>query len=155
MTSIKKNIAGGKYVGLGIAIGGHSHGANVARVAAKDVYSELNQMVQAGTLDKIPPINLVMVNAPILNDKAYEFSANELLYINTIQVDSKVDIVAGAGQELIGIFGTNEFYSDTAHKIEYEDQLKFDWIGCGVSNHCGHADENVKVWYPKVDKELK
>lgn len=155
--SIKNNISGGKYRGKGIAIGGHSHGANVARVVAKDVYKALSLMVSKGELDEIPAINLVMVNIPtIVNESAYSLTPVEQLHINSIQVDSKVDLVAGAGQGITGSGAlTNEFYQDANSRIEYKDQFKIDMFGCGMSNHCGHADANVNVWYPKVEKDLK
>ncbi|WP_295841209.1 hypothetical protein [uncultured Apibacter sp.] len=155
--SIKSNISGGKYRGKGIAIGGHSHGANVARVVAKDVYKDLSLMVSKGELDEIPAINLVMVNVPtIVNEPAYSFTPMEQLHINSIQVDSRADLVGGAGQGITGSGAlTNEFYQDANSRIEYKDQLKIDMFGCGMSNHCGHADANVNVWYPKVEKDLK
>ncbi|MDR2008022.1 MAG: hypothetical protein LBQ34_03505 [Alphaproteobacteria bacterium] len=157
LPSIKNNIVNGKYIGPGIVIGGHSHGGNVARVATKYVYDALSLMVEQGKLDKVPTLNLLMVNTPTMaNDLAYQLTPMQQLNINTIQVDSKVDIVAGAGQVATGNGAlTNEFYSDTKHQIEYKDQLEFDMFGCGMSNHCGHADENVKVWYPLVEQVLE
>ena len=151
--SIEGNIKNGKYIGKGIAIGGHSHGANVARVATKSVYAHLKQMVNDGKLDKMPTINLILVNGLVLDEKEYNFSWNELLHINVIQVDAKVDLVAGLGQAATGDGAITESYKDTDHLIEYSDQLEKG--GCSWSNHCGQADKNVKVWYPDVEKVIK
>lgn len=99
-----------------------------------------------------------MVNVPVIpNELAYRLTPIEKLHINSIQVDSKLDLVAGLGQEFTGSSALKEFYSDVDKnsRIEYKDQLKKDFFGCGMSNHCGHADANVKVWYPKVEKILK
>jgi RHS repeat-associated protein len=152
MEIIKKNIINGKYVGKGIMIGGHSHGGNVARVAANDIYGQLLQMVGDGKLDKMPTINLLLLNTPTLqHDDDYRVDSA----VNIIQVDSKLDLVAGTGQGITGNGAIiNESYNDANHTIEYEDQMK-DWSGADVGNHLGRLDCNADVWYPEVKKVIK
>jgi hypothetical protein len=168
---IARNIVNGKYIGKAILIGGQSHGGNVARVATNDVYSYLQGLVDTGKLDKLPAINLLMVNTPIINgpdsDKSYRFSKQAQKNINIIQVDSNRDLVAGFGTALSdltdhylwGIVAApfapfKEFYPDADHKIQYEDKLTgikpYNW-----ANHVGQSDENADAWYPDVQKVIK
>ena len=111
-----------------------------------------------------------MVNAPVISGPSgnadYNFSQEQQKSINAIQVDSNFDFVAGSGNSLSGltdhyiwgiiaVFFTpaQEFYNDADYKVEYSDQFKEG--PCSYSNHCGQEDENVKVWYPAIEKLLK
>ncbi len=154
LKEINKNIVNGKYIGKGILIGGHSHGGNVGRVAANDVYNALSNMVSNGQLDKMPEINLLLLNTPTLaSDEKSKYIVN--LNVNIIQVDSKLDLVAGTGQGITGNgAAVNETYSDADYTVEYEDQMK-DWSGADIGNHLGRLDENADVWYPAVKTVIK
>jgi RHS repeat-associated protein len=168
---IERNIVNGKYIGKGIVIGGQSHGGNTARVATNDVYSYLQGLVKSGKLDKLPAINLLMINTPVIDgpdgNKAYKFSAQAQKDINIIQVDSKRDLVAGLGNTLSSatdhyIWGlvaapfasAKEFYPDADYKIEYEDQYS-GWSPSDWANHLGQYDKNADVWYPSAQKTMK
>lgn len=39
--------------------------------------------------------------------------------------------------------------------VTYDDQIPFDWCGCGTSSHCGQTGENVKIWFPAIEKLFK
>lgn len=168
---IERNIVNGKYIGKGIIIGGHSHGGNVARVATNDVYSYLQGLVKSGKLDKLPTINLLMVNTPIIDgpdrNKAYVFSAQAKRDVNIVQVDSRMDLMAGLGNTLSAgtdhyIWGivampfasAKEFYSDADYKIQYEDQYS-GWDPSDWGNHLGQYDKNADIWYKAVSSVLK
>lgn len=150
--SIDDNIKGGKYVGNGIVIGGHSHGGNVARIVTDDVYGHLLNKVKNGSLDKMPTINLVLINTPVLTDDAYKLPPS----INIIQVDAKNDLVAGLGQFMSGNHDMSDFYNDADKKFEYKDQISpFTWFGGFVSNHGGQESENVNIWYDRVKLNIQ
>jgi len=154
--SIDGNIKNGKYTGNGIVLGGHSHGANVARVVAKDLYSHLKNRMNEGSLTEMPTINLVLVNAPIVKEDNYQFDRFAGIHINILQVDAKNDLVAGAGQILTGAGAITEKYNDADKLFEYKDQISpKNCFGCFFSNHVGQASENVNIWYDKVKANIK
>lgn len=107
-------------------------------------------MFEKGTLDKMPINNLVLINAPVINQKAYRFDGLDNKIFNIIQIDSKNDLVSGAGQLLEGSSPISEKSDDADFLFQYKDQLRIDFFGCGISNHCGHDDKNVKIWYDRV-----
>ena len=168
---IERNIVNGKYIGKGILIGGHSHGGNEARIVTKDVYNHLQGLVKSGKLDKMPAMNLLMVNTPVIDGAdsrdLYSFSEKMKKDINIIQVDSYLDSVKGIGNMFsaatdnyfFGIIAApfaaaKEFYKDADYKIEYKDQFT-GWDTGSMGNHLGHEDKNADVWYPAVEKLLK
>jgi len=114
-------------------------------------------MFKDGSLDKMPTINLIMVNTPtIVNEKAYQLTPEQAKNINSIQINSKADLVAGAGRGMTGSGAlVNDFYKDSKYQVNYEDQIPFDWCGCGTSNHCGQTNENAKIWFPSIEKLFK
>ncbi|UOB18370.1 hypothetical protein [Abyssalbus ytuae] len=140
-------------------LGGHSHGGNVARIASKKVLSYLVDGFRKEEITEMPKIHLLMLNTPTMSennpisgDTPYKFNMFQNAMIETFQVDSNFDLVAGFGQFITEAGSLNAFYSKTKHIIEYTDQLK-SWSATDIGNHLGNENENVKVWYP-IFKEI-
>ena len=159
MSDIKNNhIKDRHYTGRKLIIGGHSHGGNVARIAAKDVFNALTDMVNNGELNQMPTINLVMVNTPsIAFGNNYKFTWSQSQSINTIQVNANWDFVSGAGRALVGSGAVvNHFYNDSKTKITYSDQYgMFESFPAGLGNHMGTWNKNVKVWFPLIKDKIE
>lgn len=176
-----KYIKDGYYTGGKLVIGGHSHGANVGIIAAKDVYDGLSAMVKSGELKEMPTINLVLLNTPtIVNENEYRLSENQKRDINSIQISSNFDLVSAGGRaitslnvvedalrlplnglgiivaKMCGATISNVFYKDVNTKIRYNDQYNFKeerWTG--VANHMGIWKKNVPQWFGQVKNNIK
>ena len=159
LNDIKNNYIKDKhYIGKKLTIGGHSHGGNVARIATKDVFNALADMVDNGELDKMPTINLVMLNTPsIVFGNNYKLNWLQSQNINTIQVNANWDIVSGAGRAIVGSGAVvNHFYKDSKTKITYSDQYGiFESFPVGFGNHMGTWDRNFKVWFPLIKNKIE
>lgn len=146
-----------------ILIGGHSHGGNIARLASKEVLTYLTDSFQKGDITEMPELQLLMLNTPTMaennpfpfsGETDYSFNLFQNAMIETIQVDSNMDFVAGIGQFLSDKGSLNIFYSNTKHIINYKDQYD-GWSLPDIGNHNGHLSKNVKVWYPMMQESLK
>lgn len=159
INDLKNNYIKNKhYTGMKLIIGGHSHGGNVARIAAKDVFNALTDMVNNGELDQMPTINLVMINTPsIVFGNSYKLTRLQSENINTIQVNANWDFVSGAGRALVGSGAVaNHFYNDSKTKITYSDQYGiFESFPVGLGNHMGTWNKNVNVWFPLIKDKIK
>ncbi len=134
-----------------IALVGHSHGGNVAILAANILRDKLGGDVT---------INLLTINTPVRSE--YQLDADtDVSHINVFNNSDIVQVLGGqdTGEESMGIPDSpeksiqpagREF--ETAINVQYDDQFSLtDDSGCGLTGHCGQADRNTAEWLPKVE----
>jgi len=169
--------------GESITIVGHSHGGNVAILAAEQVYQYYKE--KGFEVE----INLITLNTPHVVGGGYELSeeaSGKISWVHVYSADDK--IVAHAGNNKTGELGEGGEVADWkgAPKGEYaikkdfesgvpgstsyqhpqaDETIKYnDKTGLGdlfktggVKNLVGHRgwlDKNVKEWLPKLDKQV-
>lgn len=134
-----------------ILVMGHSHGGNVGIEVINNLVEQFQGLIESGKLEKMPEIQLVLVNTPVHPDE-HQLSKKAKIFVNVVQVDSKNDVVAGLESSLLKKYHPQEFYNDVK-QVEYTDQTNEFPINLG--NHMGTWDINSKIWLPEVDQKLK
>ncbi|GAA0876013.1 hypothetical protein GCM10009118_24230 [Wandonia haliotis] len=178
-----ETITANRIEGEAITIVGHSHGGNVAILAAEKVYQYYNtQGIEV-------EINLVTLNTPHVVEGGYELSNDASKGINWIHVytaDDKVVPHGGynktgqlneGGEESdflgrpkgeysvkkdfeSGKSGSTSYkYPQADHNIEYKDQTNLgDLFKKGgfknIVGHRGWLKKNTQEWLPKVEKTV-
>lgn len=111
-----------------------------------------NTDMKNGLLSEMPEMTLVTVNTPVRSD--YQLSDDASGVVDHVNVYADRDSVQKNGGNVINLGEANQIYRN-AININYQDQIsRTDSSGCGVTNHCGTASENAKVWAPQVQSQV-
>jgi RHS repeat-associated protein len=123
-----------------VTLVGHSHGGNVAILAANIISDKLGGDVK---------INLLTINTPVRDDyQLDEDSGVEHINVyNNSDVVQKLGGTDGDGKK-IGIAGRK--FKNTFN-IKYSDAFNIiDDPECAASGHCGTSERNIDRWLPSV-----
>uniref|UniRef100_A0A0N4ZZS6 RHS repeat-associated core domain-containing protein n=1 Tax=Parastrongyloides trichosuri TaxID=131310 RepID=A0A0N4ZZS6_PARTI len=150
--STRNNIFGTNTTNKPIVLLGHSHGGNVAIETFNMLTERFNTDMKNGLLSEMPEMTLVTVNTPVRSD--YQLSDDASGVVDHVNVYADRDSVQKNGGNVINLGEANQIYRN-AININYQDQIsRTDSSGCGVTNHCGTASENAKVWAPQVQSQV-
>lgn len=150
--STRNNIFGTNTTNKPIVLLGHSHGGNVAIETFNMLTERFKTDMKNGVLSEMPEMTLVTVNTPVRSD--YQLSDDASGVVDHVNVYADRDSVQKNGGNVINLGEANQIYRN-AININYQDQIsRTDSSGCGVTNHCGTASENAKVWAPQVQSQV-
>ena len=123
-----------------VTIVGHSHGGNVGVLAANIVREKLGDDVE---------VNLLTINTPVRDEYQLD-EDSDVNQVNVYSEDDAVQILGGTDSDGKSV-GLAKRKFKSAVNIKYSDAfLLTDKGGCGISGHCGTAENNIDRWLPKV-----
>ena len=126
-----------------ITLVGHSHGGNVAILAANMLRERLGEDVK---------INVLTINTPVRND--YQLDDEQTFdHFNVFTDDDAIQTLGVYDSDRLTVGSAGRKF-DSAINIQYEDQISPTDDPCGISNHCGTAFQNVNKWLPEVSKAI-